>query len=98
MMPLCTTATLSVAIGCAFFSIGWPCVAQRVWPMPIVPRTGSRSRRATRFDIFPRGGGALEGALDGGGDPRRIVAAIFEPLEARDQLVRDRFLRDDSDD
>ena len=37
MMPLCTTASRSVACGWALVSFGSPCVAQRVWPMPIVP-------------------------------------------------------------
>ena len=41
MMPLCTTASRSVACGCALLSVGRPCVAQRVWPMPMVPASGS---------------------------------------------------------
>jgi hypothetical protein len=40
MMPIWTTATRSVAIGCALVSFGTPCVAQRVWPMPIEPPIG----------------------------------------------------------
>ena len=36
MMPLWITATRSRVSRCgwAFFSVGLPCVAQRVWPMP----------------------------------------------------------------
>ncbi len=47
MMPLCTTATCpsQEGWGCAFASLGRPCVAQRVWPMPQVP---ARSRGSTR--------------------------------------------------
>ena len=48
-MPLCTTASFSVACGCAFFSVGRPWVAQRVWPMPIVPDSGSRESLAQDF-------------------------------------------------
>ena len=38
MMPLWITTTLPARCGCAFCSDGRPCVAQRVWPMPGVPR------------------------------------------------------------
>jgi hypothetical protein len=37
MMPLCTTETPPEMCGCAFLSEGTPCVAQRVWPMPMLP-------------------------------------------------------------
>ena len=37
MMPLWTTATPPYECGCAFSSEGRPCVAQRVWPMPVQP-------------------------------------------------------------
>ena len=43
IMPLCTTASFSVACGCALFSVGRPCVAQRV-----VPDT---DRAGQRFDL-----------------------------------------------
>src|SRR5947209_7740788 len=49
MMPLWTTATSRDAIGCALRSEGTPCVAQRVWPMPILPCTGWRSIRVAIF-------------------------------------------------
>ena len=41
MMPLCTTANLppSLVCGCELTSLGAPCVAQRVCPMPSVPAT-----------------------------------------------------------
>ena len=41
MMPLWTTASRLVACGWALVSLGRPWVAQRVWPMPIVPVSGS---------------------------------------------------------
>ena len=53
MIPLCTTAmrpAVSVC-GCAFSTVGSPCVAQRVWPIPGEPlnRAGiSAARSATR--------------------------------------------------
>ena len=49
MMPLCTTAIAPVQSTCgwAFSSLGLPCVAQRVCPMPTVPAT-RRRRRARR--------------------------------------------------
>jgi hypothetical protein len=37
MMPLCTTETPPETCGWAFLSEGAPCVAQRVWPMPMCP-------------------------------------------------------------
>ena len=46
MMPLWMRTTSPARCGCAFCSDGRPCVAQRVWPMPIDPASGcSRSRR-----------------------------------------------------
>ena len=97
MMPLCTTASFSVACGCALFSVGRPCVAQRVWPMPIVPASGSRARRG--FEVFQLAFGAppREHAVFERGDARGIVAAIFEALERIDQLRRSRLAADDSD-
>jgi len=40
MMPLWTTATGPDVCGCALRSVGRPCVAHRVWPMPVLPRSG----------------------------------------------------------
>ena len=47
MIPLCTTTRLPEPSvwGCAFSSVGRPWVAHRVWPMPMLPRSG-RSRRS----------------------------------------------------
>ena len=45
MIPLWTTATRPVQSrwGWAFVSVGWPWVAQRVWPMPAVTVSGTFS-------------------------------------------------------
>ena len=51
MMPLCTIAIGPQTCGCAFTSLGSPCVAHRVCPMPGLPlnRAGSpAARSATR--------------------------------------------------
>ena len=53
MMPLCTTATLSVACGWALFSLGRPWVAQRVWPMPVAPLSGCFASSVSRLVILP---------------------------------------------
>ena len=53
MMPLWTTATRSVAMGWALRSDGLPCVAQRVWPMPMVPGSGSAASRVSRLTSLP---------------------------------------------
>ena len=53
MMPLWTTTIRPVQSRCgwAFSSVGRPCVAQRVWPMPYSPSSGlpaiTSSRRAS---------------------------------------------------
>ena len=63
MMPLCTTATRpdSSECGWALTSVAGPWVAQRVWPMPVVPakRLGStslssRTRPACLTTLIPR--------------------------------------------
>jgi len=49
MMPLCTTAIVSRdTIGCAFFSDGAPCVAQRVWAMQVCASSPSVSTRSCK--------------------------------------------------
>ena len=53
MIPLWTTATPSYWCGWAFSSDGRPCVAQRVCPMPQVPRGISRRNFSSRFFSFP---------------------------------------------
>src|SRR4029078_6146936 len=53
MMPLCTTETSSVMCGWAFASVGLPCVAQRVWPMPVSPSSGEDFTPASRLRSLP---------------------------------------------
>ena len=55
MMPLCTTAMRPVAsvCGCALRSFGAPWVAQRVWPMPVVPVIVRLASSLSRFSIRP---------------------------------------------
>jgi hypothetical protein len=43
----------AVACGWALRSVGAPWVAQRVWPMPIVPASGSSQSRASRLFSLP---------------------------------------------
>ena len=97
MMPLWTTATRSVACGCALFSVGLPWVAQRVWPMPVWPASGSALQ--SRFEIFQLafGAAALEMVAFQRGDAGGIVAAIFQPLERIHQLLRDRTAPENAD-
>ncbi len=55
MIPLCTTATRpeQSTCGCAFSSVGGPCVAHRVWPMPNPPDNDRSFRASTRLCICP---------------------------------------------
>ena len=55
MMPLWTTTILPVQSRCgwAFSSVGRPCVAQRVCPMPYSPSTGSFRMAFSRLTSLP---------------------------------------------
>ena len=56
MMPLWTTAMRPVwsRCGCALRSLGAPCVAQRVWPMPVwATGSGLASSSASRLTSLP---------------------------------------------
>ena len=57
MMPLWTTTIWPVQsrCGCAFSSVGRPCVAQRVWPMPYVAleSSGFAFSASSRRDSLP---------------------------------------------
>ena len=90
MMPLCTTASLSVACGWALFSVGLPWVAQRVWPMPMVPCSGSLCSRVSRLRSLPSARRRVSAPRFERGDAGGIVAAIFEALERVDELPRHR--------
>ena len=89
-MPLWTTTILPVQSVCgwAFSSVGRPCVAQRVWPMPV----DAGGRRAVQ--LLDEVGELARDAVDGEApvrerrDARRVVAAVFEPLQALEQQRR----------
>ena len=79
MMPLCTTATRpdSSVCGWALASVAGPWVAQRVWPMPVVPakRLGSTVGQVAH----PAGLlGHPDPAAAQHGDAGRVVAAVLE--------------------
>ena len=63
MMPLWTMATSSEKCGWALVSLGTPWVAQRVWPMPIVPSSGSSLQPAFEIDQLAFGAAAAELAV-----------------------------------
>ena len=97
MMPLCTTASRSVACGWALLSVGRPWVAQRVWPMPIVPFERLAAQPAFEIAQLAFGAPAREVAVLERGDAGGIVAAIFEALERIDELHRDRLAPENAD-
>ena len=86
MMPLWIRASLPSSpprCGWAFWSVGPPCVAQRVWPMPVVaPGRWSRVERVLEVDELA--GALLARDAVGGdqGDARRVVPAVLEAGQA----------------
>ena len=90
MIPLWTTASRGEACGWALFSVGLPCVAQRVWPMPIV--AAKRRRGQFRLEVLELALGAppLQSAVLERRHAGGIIAAIFEPLQRVDNRARDR--------
>ena len=97
MMPLCATATRSVACGCALLSVGLPCVAQRVWPMPILPASGSFARRF-QLRQLALGAAPAQRAVIQRGDAGGIVAPVFEAFERLDQMAGNRLASSNADD
>ena len=88
--PLCTTATPPSPPRCgwALSSVAGPCVAQRVWPMPIV---AGRRRFVQRLRQVVDATGSLghqQGAVIDRGDARAVVAAILQPPQAFEQIGR----------
>jgi hypothetical protein len=98
MMPLWTKATSPVACGWALSSVGAPCVAQRVWAMPVWPGSGFCGENLRQIVELARRAAAIDHAVMIGGDARRIIAAIFEPPQAVEQPPAHIFLTDDTDD
>ena len=86
MMPLWMTASLSSSArcGCALASVGPPCVAQRVWPMPVVPSaSGDDVRSSRRMPSLPARLRMPEVAVGvDHGDAGGVVAAVLEPRES----------------
>ena len=88
MMPLWMTVTSPVQStwGWALRSFGRPCVAQRVWARPMAAEGVTSSSAVRRFEQLA---GALlheEVAVGGDeGDARRVIAAVFEALQALEQ-------------
>ena len=100
MMPLWTTTMRPVQSRCgwAFSSVGRPCVAQRVWPTPYRPSTGSSRIAFSRLIELPRRSPQRD-AL--GADERHaggVVAAVFHAPQAVEQHRDDRLRADVSDD
>ena len=90
MMPLWTTASPREACGCALVSVGLPCVAQRVWPMPIEPESGAAASFGLEVLELALGAPAFELSVLQRRDARQIVAAVFEALKRVDDRARDR--------
>ena len=97
MMPLCTTASRSVACGCALLSVGLPWVAQRVWPMPIVPLERLALQLGFEIAQLALGAPARQPAAFQRRDAGGVIAAIFEALERIDELHRDRLTAENAD-
>ena len=89
-IPLSTmwTRLLVSQCGCAFSSVTRPCVAQRVWPMPVEPRRFPfvRATASRAVEVADRMH-AADVAVGDERQPRRVVAAVLEPLEPLEQQV-----------
>jgi hypothetical protein len=95
MMPLWTTATRSVACGWALLTVGLPWVAQRVWPMPVVPFSGFQ--QLLQILQLALGAAALDLLALERGDARGIIAAIFKTFERINQLLCNRLAPENAD-
>ena len=100
MMPLWTTTIGRVQsrCGCAFSSVGRPCVAQRVCPMPYTPASGSASQHLLEGDSLPALRRTSTAPSLDDRDAGRIVAAVFEPPQPLDQDRHDLLCPDVADD
>ena len=89
MMPLWMTASLSSSArcGCALVSVGPPWVAQRVWPMPVVPSASGLAAEVVAQHLELAGALAhaeIAVAVDHG-DAGGVVAPVLEPREAGEE-------------
>ena len=100
MMPLCTTTMWPVQSrwGCAFSSVGRPCVAQRVWPMPYSPSSGLTARTSSRRASLPALRRSSMRAVADDRDAGRVVAAVLEPPQPLDEDGEDLLAADVADD
>ena len=98
MMPLCTIETREVPCGCALLSVGAPCVAQRVWPMPVVPASGDAVQHRGEIAELALGAAALDVAVHQRGDAGAVIAAIFQPAQRIQDQRRRRPRADDAND
>ncbi len=108
MMPLCTSAILAGAsaaafgpgekCGCALCTAGAPCVAQRVWAMPVPASMCSLSTCASQLGHARGAARAPQAAALVHRDAAGVVAAVFEPLQALDQDRNDVARADRADD
>ena len=87
MMPLWTTTIRPVQSRCgwAFSSVGRPCVAHRVWPIPYSPSSGLPAMTSSSRASLPALRLQLDVAVADDRDPGRVVAAVLEPAQAVDQ-------------
>ena len=80
--------------GWALRSVAGPCVAQRVWPMPMLPGRGRLLQLGGQLvDAAGRFGDGSVAVVDRD-DAAAIVAAIFEPAQTFDEEI-DRLVRPD---
>ena len=90
MMPLWMRASLpsSPRCGCALRSVGPPCVAQRVWPMPVAPSLHGGALEVVGEHLRacrPACGCRMLPVCVDDGDAGGVVAAVLEALEAAEQ-------------
>ena len=100
MIPLCTTTMRPVQSRCgwAFSSVGRPCVAQRVWPMPYSPSSGLPASDLLEPRQLAGAAPQLDRAVADHRDARRVIAAILEPPQPVDQDREDLLVADVTDD
>ena len=65
--------------------------------MPTEPWSGCFAQQSFEIAQLALGAAALQPAVLQRGDPGRIIAAIFEPLERVHKLARDRTLAKNAD-
>ena len=68
--------------GWALSLVGWPCVAQRVWLMPISPGAAVALDQIGQSLDAPGTFAGQELAIGDGGEAGRVVAAVLEPAQA----------------